>query len=61
MKKLLMLLAAAVCLAATPAFALNGYKLSHYCKIAIDSEGKRISMQTKADANICYATVEAVF
>ena len=61
MKKLIILLVAAVCLAASPAFAVNGYKLSHYCKTALDSEGKRISMQTKADLNICYATVEAVF
>jgi hypothetical protein len=61
MKKLIMLLIVAVCLAASPAFALNGYKLSHYCKVAIDSEGKRMSMQTKAEINICYATIEAVF
>ena len=56
-----MLLGIAAFFAASPAFAVNGYKMSHYCKIALDSEGKRVTLQAKADANTCYATVEAVF
>ena len=61
MKKLILLFVAAACFAASPAYAVNGYKMSIYCKVALDSEGKRMTMQVKADANICYATVEAVF
>lgn len=62
MKKLILLvIVVSFCFTASPASALNGYKLSRYCKIAIDAEGKITSMQLKADINMCYATVGTVF
>jgi hypothetical protein len=61
MKNLIVLVVVSLCFAASPAFALNGYKLSRYCKIAIEAEGKITSMQLRANIYMCYATVETVF
>jgi hypothetical protein len=61
MKKRVLLLIAVFWLVASPVMAFDGNQLIGYCKLALESEGKRVSMQQKAGVDICLAMVQTVF
>lgn len=60
MKKRVLLLIAVFWLVASPVMAFDGNQLIGYCKLALESEGKRVSMQQKAGVDICLAMVQTV-
>jgi hypothetical protein len=61
MKKLALLLIAVSMFAAAPVMAYDGNKLIKYCKLALETYDKRISIQQQVDVNVCLATVQAVY
>lgn len=60
MKKYALLLICISLFTALPVMAFDGKKLIGYCKVALESSGKRISIQQKADVDICVAMVQTV-
>ena len=60
MNKCALLLISVSFFTASPVMAFDGNKLIGYCKVALESSGKRISIQQKADVDICVAMVQTV-